>query len=498
MTPVLRASAAATVAGATLALAFAPIGWFPLAFVAPAVLMACWRGTTPGRAALYGYLFGLGLFGAGVSWVYVTLNVFGNLSPPLAVIATFLFVSLSAAVYAALGYVQTRLFGRYPESLRLLLVLPAMWVLFEWIRGWILTGFPWLNLGYSQMLTPLRHFAPAFGVYGVGLAVILTTGWLLYALPRWRDRSGQAALAGVIALWITGWAVGQVAWAEPAGRPIKVALVQGNVPLANKWQPAHRRRILQDYLQLSQQSREADLVVWPEGAVPTYLQYLNREYLSRLRHEAREYHTDFLFGVVELDENDHGTYYNSVASIGSHEATYRKRHLVPFGEYPPLEPMFRWLMKAMRIPMADFSEGPSNQPPLQAAGQTVAVSICYENVFGEELLDFLPAATLLVNVSENAWYGRSLAAPQLVEMARMRAIETARPVLRVDNAGPSVVIDHSGRVLKTTPQFQQMVLKDGVQPMAGTTLYARWGNYAVLLLLAGFLLTAWILNRRRG
>jgi apolipoprotein N-acyltransferase len=233
------------------------------------------------------------------------------------------------------------------------------------------------------------------------------------------------------------------------------------------------------YASLSAAAPKSDLIIWPESAVPAYLDEIDSGFLGDLRRISRVAHVDFLLGVVERDR-DRRHYYNSVVSISPQPGIYRKQHLVPFGEYPPVEPVFSWLMRNFQIPMSDFSAGAPNQPPLFAAGQKIGVSVCYEDAFGEEVIRTLPSATLLVNVSEDAWFGDSLAPHQRIQMARMRALETGRPMLRAANTGPSVVIDHHGDVMARAPQFQIHALSASVQPMQGATPYVRFGNWPIV------------------
>jgi apolipoprotein N-acyltransferase len=490
------ADTAAFVAGLLGPLGFAPFDWFPLAILAPAVLFYLWREDTAGRAAWRGFLFGLGFFGVGVSWVYVSMHNFGNMPAPLAAFATLLLVAGLALYPALLGWVQARLrHGR--DAVYTLALLPALWVLFEWWRGWFLSGFPWLNLGYSQVATPLAGYAAWLGVYGVSLACALLAGILAH-LARTPRTSWPRYVALFAALWIAGWLGGRVEWATPTGTPLRVALVQGNVPLAAKWRPERRAEIVQRYLDLSREQTDRDLVIWPEAAMPAYLHQLG-PVVTALTENARRHNVDYLFGTIEGDAGSR-RYFNSVASIGRTPGTWRKQHLVPFGEFLPMPFLFRWLIDNMQIPMSDFSVGAAAQPPLRAAGHTLGVSVCYEDAFGEEVIRQLPAATVLVNVSEDAWFGDSFAPHQRVQMARMRALETARPMLRAANTGPSMAIDARGGVVASTTPFQTTVLRTGIQPMTGATPYVRFGNapVVILTLLVAMLAVASGLRRHRA
>jgi len=472
------ADIAALIGGLLLPLAFSPFNLFPLAVFSPALLFVLWRHASPGRAAWRGFLYGVGMFGLGVSWVYVSMHHYGNMPAPLAGLATFLFVAGLSLYPSAAGWLQARFLSKH-DSISLTVVLPALWVLFEWIRGWFLTGFPWLNLGYSQVGSWLGGYASWCGVYGVSLFVAISAGLLAWAAHE-PEKFFRRALPMFIAIWAGGWLAGKTEWVQPTGKPLRVSLIQGNVSLASKWRPENRNAIIDRYFALSAEAPKSDLIIWPEAAVPAYLDEIDSSYLANLRRISQAAHVDFLIGVVERDK-ERRHYYNSVVSISPHPGIYRKRHLVPFGEYAPLEPLFSWLMKNLHIPMSDFSPGPTDQPPLFAAGQKIGVSICYEDAFGEEVIRDLPQATLLVNVSEDAWFGDSFAPHQRIEMARMRAREAGRPMLRAANTGPSVVIDYRGNVIARSPQFQTYVLSASVQPMQGATPYVRLGNITVVL-----------------
>lgn len=470
---------AALAGGLLLPLGFAPFDLFLLAVLSPALLFVLWLEVSPGRAAFRGFLYGFGMFGLGVSWVYVSLHRYGNMPAPLAGFAVLLFVAGLSLFPTLLGWMQARFFPAR-GSWHAILVLPALWVLFEWIRGWFLTGFPWLNLGYSQVSSPLAGYAPWLGVYGVSFFCALSAGLLAWGVREPRKILTRC-LPALVLIWIGGWLAGTVGWVQPVGKSLQVTLIQGDVSLDNKWRPDNLRAILDRYFSLSAQAPRSDLIIWPEAAIPAYLDEINSGYLERVRRLSQAAHVDFLIGVVERDK-DRRHYYNSVISISPQPGIYRKRHLVPFGEYPPLDPLFAWLMQSLQIPMSDFSPGPPDQPLLLAAGQKIGVSICYEDAFGEEVIRALPSATLLVNVSEDAWFGDSLAPPQRLQMARMRAQETGRPVLRAANTGPSAVIDPHGKVIARAPSFQVYTLTASVQPMRGATPYVQYGNIPVVML----------------
>jgi len=486
------AALTAFAAGAAAVAGFAPAGWSALAPLSLALLAHLWLSAeSPRRAARLGFLFGLGHFGLGVSWIYVSLHDFGDMPAPLAALATVLYCAYLALFPALVGSLQARLgVGR---TARLLLVIPALWTVSEWLRGWLLGGFPWLAQGYAQIDAPLAGFAPLLGVYGVSLALALLAG-LLVLLATAKDRARFSAAAGIVLLLATGGMLRTVEWTAAAGEPLQVALVQGNIAQSLKFDPARYAATLETYGRLVEQS-QARLTVLPETAIPRFLDAVDARYLDRLARHARAQNGDLLLGVPLSDRS--GRYFNSVVTLGvSPPQSYSKSHLVPLGEFVP--PEFGWIVHVLRIPLSDFSRGPESPEPLAVAGERVAVNICYEDAFGEEIIRQLPQATLLVNVSNVAWFGDSLAPEQHLQISRMRALETGRSMLRATNTGVTAIIDPHGKVSGRLPQFTEGVLEGTVQGYTGATPYARFGNAAALALAAAFLLAAFLWSLRRA
>ena len=468
----------ALVAGALATLAFSP---FDAVFLAPlslAVLFLLWLDVTPPRAAWRGWIFGLGLFGFGVSWVHESFQ-FSQVALPLAIVLTALLVVYLAVFPAVLGYLLVR-FSTGSSWLRVVALFPAAWVISEWVRGWFLTGFTWVQLGYSQLGWPLAGLAPTLGVYGVSWAVAISAGLLVMAIRSGR-RPRMRYLGTLAALWGLAWATSLITWSEVSGPSTPVALIQGNVPQHLKWLPEQRELTLSRYVSMTRRHWDAALVVWPETAVPAYY-HQAADFLAELRREALAHGAELLVGLP-VKEAEGSRYFNSVIALGERQDAYHKRHLVPFGEYIPLKGLLGPLLDLMRVPMSDFSAGSEKQPLLQAAGHKIGVSICYEDTFGEELIDGLPEATLLVNVSNDAWFGESIAPHQHLQMARMRALETGRYLLRATNTGISAIIGPAGALLVSAPQFEAHVLSGEVFPMRGSTPYVRFGNLPTVLLL---------------
>jgi apolipoprotein N-acyltransferase len=463
-------------AGGALPLAFAPWSWHLLAVLSLTALFWLWD-RDPVRAGWRGALFGLACFGVGTSWVRESFQ-FSDVPAPAAIALTALLVAYLALFPAALGYLQARLFPRLASTPRLLLVLPAGWVLGEWLRGWLLTGFPWLLVGSSQTDSPLGGLAPIGGVLAMSWAVALSAAGLV-ALARggWLVRGAVTAL--LVTLWAAGWQGRAVEWTSAAGEPRRVAVVQGNVAQRLKWREEERAATLAHYLALTRAHWHAHLVVWPETAVPAFAHRV-QDFLAALAEEAEAEGSAVLLGIPYADPAT-GRYYNSVLALGGQPALYHKRHLVPFGEFVPFEPLLGPILDLLNAPFSDFSRGPAGQPPLEAAGMRLGVSICYEDAFGAEVIEALPEATVLVNVSNDAWFGDSIAPHQHQQIARVRAMETGRDLVRATNTGISALIDWRGRLSREAPQFQSVVIEGEVQPRTGATPYVRVGDLPLLL-----------------
>jgi apolipoprotein N-acyltransferase len=477
-------------AGAAAVLGFAPFYAWPVPIASLAVLFLAWsRSGSALQAAISGYAFGLGLNLAGVSWVFVSLHEFGHMPVVLAAVATFLFCAVLAVFPAAAGWAAYR----HPAAgpVRLLFVMPAAFALLEWVRGWIFTGFPWLVVGYSQVpASPLAGFAPVLGTYGVSLAAAMAAALLaaFAASAAWSRR--RAVLAGAFALlFACGAAMRLVSWTSPSGEAISVALLQGNVAQDLKWRDDVRDRTLRDYFAQIVQST-ARVVVLPETALPAFLDQLPAGYLESLGGHARERGKDILIGSVERGPTgDRIAYWNSVVRVGAGEpVSYRKRHLVPFGEFIPAG--FGWILEVLKIPLTDFARGDASQPPFRAGGTTWAVAICYEDIFGEELIATLPQAGVLLNVSNDAWFGHSLAAEQHLQFSQMRSLETGRWMVRATNTGVTAAIDEKGFVVARLAPFTRGELMASPIPRAGATPFVRWGNFAALGLAAAALALA--------
>ncbi len=489
---------AALALGVAHALAFAPWNrpWLEVAALAGLFLLAEFARTAR-RAALLGWCFGLGWFGVGVSWVYISMHRYGLMPAPLAALATSGFAAF-LALYPALALGVARRFAAAGGA-RLLLGLPAAWALSEWLRGVLLTGFPWLAGGYAHSDGPLAGYAPVVGVYGITLAAALCAGLIAFALMQRRLRRIALCTLALALLLGAGQALRGVAWTDAVGAPITVRLVQGNVPQSEKFAGGGLQRALDTFLPLLARPGKVDLAVLPESVFPLPLNYLPDEVVQSLRDFARTRDAALVFGVFIEQPRD--AYFNSAVGFAPGGKPplqrYSKRHLVPFGEFIPWG--FHWFVDLMQIPIGDQQRGAPYQAPMELAGQRIAVNICYEDLFGAEIIRAwqVPARapTLLLNISNLAWFDDSLALPQHLQISRMRALETGRPVLRATNTGATAIIDAQGRVAAELPFLTASTLDGEVQGHAGTTPYIRYGNLPALVLMLAAVAAA-VLQRR--
>jgi apolipoprotein N-acyltransferase len=492
--------------GALLSLAFAPVGWWPLAILCPAWLFLTWLNTTPRHAAKSGFLFTVGLFLAGTYWLYNTIHEVGHAPAWIAIFLMCGMVAILGSYTAGLGYALVRwLPAREADGtfvaglLHLLLVFPAAYTVLEWFRGWFLSGFPWFALGYSQTDSPLAGFAPIAGVYGISLLVAVSAGALV-AIVFANNRARIVSAAVLIAIWAAGAWLWNREWTAPIGRPITVAIVQGAVPQDVKWSVEYRDSTLALYRDLSWPHLGKDIILWPESALPDMPDQL-RNYVSYMWSAARARGSALITGMLRYgdDEND---IRNGLLALDKEAQWYDKRRLVPFGEVFPVPSFIRSWMRLQNLPYTDLTPGARHQPALDAAGNKIGATICYEDAYGAEQLEVLKEATLLVNVTNDAWFGDTTAAPQHLQISRMRVMEAQRPLLRAANDGISALILADGTVEKTLPRFKPDVLTGVVQPRTGLTPYARVGNWPVVgtsaLILAAVGFFAFRSRRNRG
>lgn len=488
-----RADALVFIAGALTVAAFAPYDIGPLAAVGPALLFLGWLGAaSAGRAAWRGYLFGLGLFGFGVSWVYNSLILFGGGVELLAAPFTALFVAVMAIFPAVMGWAAWRM-RPLSLGLRVLLAWPALWVLFEWLRSTLFTGFPWLLLGDSQVGFAPSGLAPLVGTLGVSWLMALLGGLLALVLSA--EGHGRQRLVGALlipVLWLGSGALRAVHWTRPDGAPLRVSLIQGNVAQRLKFSARVFDATLTRYRDMTRAHWDSRLIVWPETAVPALYSYVESNYLGPLAAAAKRHGDAIVLGVFRRRGRH---IYNAVVGLGSTPPEfYYKHHLVPFGEYMPLKGILGWLYKDLKVPMAGLSPGHGGYI-IHAAGMPIGISVCYEVAYGGLVIRALPQAKLLINVSNDAWFGNSIEPAQQLQMARMRAVETGRYMLASTNSGVSGVVAPSGRILALGARNRVVAVTANVRPMVGATPYVRLGNRPVVGLALAAVFAAGLIRR---
>lgn len=464
--------------GAITPLGFAPYGIYLIPLISISILILQCIGSHKKHAFLYGFLFGLGYFGYGVNWLHISINLFGGINLIGAYLITLilvLYLSIYPAIFSLLVSVLIR---NANLSYAHVLSIPAIWTLGEWIRSWLFTGFPWLNLGYSQSDSVLSGLAPILGVFGIGYLVVMIA--VAIALIYKSDKKSKAiSIALVIVVLVSAWLAEYKVWSVNLNKSISVALIQGAIPQEIKWSPDMRLPTKQLYQDLTTANLDADLIIWPEAAIPAYF-HQEQVYINEILSILRANNSTLLTGMPVYDVQS-TKFYNGAIYLNNEIDFYFKQHLVPFGEYLPLKLLLQPVVDTLNIPIAEFSPGIDSKPVLKSDRFNTGISICYEDTFGNEVIKSLPEANVLVNISNDAWFGDSLAPHQHLQMARMRAQETGRYLLRTTNTGITAIIDNKGKILSRSPQFKESTLTGIAKLYAGHTPYSRFGNYPVIL-----------------
>lgn len=455
----------ALLVGAAYPLGLAPWNWWSIGILSVAALAALTYQSSLRQLATRTFAYGLGLFGAGSSWVYYSIHDYGYAPVPLALLLTGLFTLLLAAVFVLPFLLLKPLSRRTP--LPWLVAFSALWVLGEYLRSWLFTGFPWLFLGYGHLDSPLAGWAPLGGVYAISFFATLTAA--LFGLARaWKAHLEQAftAIAVLVVCWLGGGLLSTVEFTQPTGEPVTVSLIQPNLSLETKWDA----QLIQDILgRLSEQSEPhwgQQLVIWPESAVPDFAHRV-APFLQAIDQQARRHGTTLITGIPTAQPA--GIYHNSLLALGSGSGQYDKHHLVPFGEYVPLEQWLRGLIRFFDLPMSQFTAGPRGQPHLQAGDLQIGSAICYEVAYSSLVAEQGRRSHFLVTVSNDAWFGDSIGPLQHLQIVQMRALENGRWFARATNNGVTALIDHRGRIVDSLPQFTEDELRGTLIPRTGTT-----------------------------
>ncbi|MGO1461346.1 MAG: apolipoprotein N-acyltransferase [Marinobacter sp.] len=477
-------AATLVVAGALQTLTFSP---FHVWWLGPVSMLLIVLATLPLAARRLfpaGWFTGMGLFGSGASWVYISISEFGNTSIPVSILLTVLFVA-GLALFPALAFWFWGKLARN-SAMRRLILFPAIWVLGDWLRGWLLTGFPWLYLGTAHTDGPLAGLAPVMGVHGLTFliaasgAAMFAAGWLVY-----KQRHASAGILAVLTLvpWLLSPALNRVDWTDLSTEPTSVAAMQGNVPQQIKWDPEFLKDQIVAYLGMTETYWDTDLILWPETAIP-----IPQDQAGKIIDHIKETLGDestLITGIPWYgysERADGFTFHNSITAIGNGEGMYHKQKLVPFGEYVPLEGILRGLIGFFDLPMSSFTRGPENQGPLEANGTRVMPFICYEVAYPDFLARNAVNTDLLLTISNDGWFGDSVGPLQHLQIARMRALETGRYMIRGTNNGVTAIIDNKGQITARIPQFERAVLTGEVFKASGSTPYMSTASWPVLTL----------------
>ena len=476
----------ALLAGALFPLGFSPFDFWPVLLLATGVGFYLSR-TLPVKSATFrGFLFGLGIFGSGTSWVYVSIHQFGSAPIPLAASLTALFVAcLALLLIAPLFFLYAKLRDRFEvqSAFQQALLFSGLWVLFEWSRSWLLTGFPWLLQGYSLIDSPFQSWAPVVGVYGLSLLLVLTASLTVAAIIS-DKRSRIASIAGLVSVSLIALAaipLDNINWTSPV-KDISFSAVQGDIPQAQKWEPGYVQTTVDKYYQLSETEWQQDLIIWPENALPVF-QSRASSVLSHLDQQAKNSNTALILGLpIDDYSSEIPRYYNGIVALGKGDGQYYKQKLVPFGEYVPLESALRGLISFFDLPMSSFSQGDSTQTLLQVGDTRITTYICYEVVYPDFAAYLAKDSGLLITVSNDTWFGQSIGPQQHFQMARMRSLETGRYMIRATNDGITALINDKGEELDRIERFQPGVLRGSAVVMSGETPFMHYGSWPVLLL----------------
>ena len=479
------------IAGAILPLSLAPFNWFLCGVLSIAIAFLCIRNQSSSKIAwLLGFCYGIGMFGIGVSWVYVSIHDYGGASIALASLLTAMFILLLATIFSATMFYfycklnciantgsQDKKQHNYCSQA---LLFTALWVLFEWLRSWILTGFPWLFIGYSAIDTSIAGFAPIFGVYSLSFIIVFaTTIVTCLILSRGSNiKVWRATVLMLILIAVSHIFLNNYQWLKVKNQ-LQIAAIQANIPQTIKWDSEFSELSINKHLQLTQTVLDKDLIIWPENAIPVILTNFDHN-LPQLNNLAKNNSLTIITGVPI---NDHtGKVYNSVFSLGEINQKYNKTKLVPFGEYVPFESLLRGTIDFFDLPMSSFSSGSTNQGVLNLPVAAISASVCYEAAYPDFIASHAKNSDFLVNISNDTWFGSSFGPFQHLQIARMRSLETGRWMIRATNSGITALINDKGSIIKQLSMHNPGVLSGTITTVTGSTPFMKLLSWPIILL----------------
>ncbi len=470
----------ALLSGGLIPFSFSPFDLYFISIFSLIIIFYLWSKTETARESfILGYLFGFAMFGVGINWLHISIDLFGGVNLFFALFFTYLFIAFISLYPALTGYMVVKYFKS-----KFFIFIPILWVVFEWAKGWVLTGFPWLNIGTSQTNSILVNFAPIIGDYGVSfiVCIVATAAIKIFSYSK-KERFISASL--LIIIFITSLSLNKVKWTEDTGKVLNVALVQGAIPQEIKWRPDQEKKSFNIYTELSESFWLSDLIIWPETAIVSKYNLANN-FIKKISKKRQGSSALFMTGIVK-ESTSSDAYFNSIMLIDTEHRFYNKHHLVPFGEYLPFREILYHPLRLFNISISNFSPGKYTEKNFETDKGNFGMSICYEDAYGDEIRRSMPEANILVNVSNDAWFGNSIAPHQHLQIARMRAIENGRYFLRATNNGISAIIDNKGKVISHSPQFEKHVLNSNVKLFTGDTPYSKHGNTPLLIFFTLFL-----------
>ena len=492
--PIIYSLIIALISGAVFSFALAPFHWWWLAILSPALLYATLNQRSSKQAFAIGWAYGFGLWFVGAFWLYTSIHTYGDTN---AILSVFM-IGIMALVMGLFTAFQTWLYRRFfPETP---LTFTPIWILFEWAKTWVFTGFPWLFAGYAFTERYLDHYAPLFGIYGVSFVVIILACAFVEILRR--------KLIWIVpsAIFLLGaWAFSYIQFVQPKHeKPLSVSLIQGNIPQDLKWITEYQAKTLEIYAELSRSEWGRDLIVWPESSIPLFQTDI-QPFLEAMDEQAKNTNTAWVTGIPYWDlkaskREGYPMYYNAMIAYGSGATgLYKKQRLVPFGEYIPLSGFLSWVLPALQNDpsMSGFSRGESNQKPFSIKGHHLAAAICYEVAYPNLTRRNAQDSDFLVTVSNDAWFTGTAGPLQHLQMVQMRAKENRRWFIRATNTGVTAFIDENGHIVKQAPRDKKAILRGDLPAMQGQTLYNRLGDWPILIFSVLLLILGWVYRPRK-